>query len=255
MSLNLFDLTGRTALVTGATSGIGLSLATGLAQAGAGVVVNGRDQERIDRAIATLKAEGLHAHGMRFDCTVESEVDAGIARIEREIGPIDILINNAGIQRRAPLLEMETALWDDVIRTNLTGVFLVGRAAARGMVDRRRGKIINIASLTSEVARKTIAPYAAAKGAVKQLTKAMCVEWASSNIQVNGIGPGYFATPLNKALLEDPAFDAWVKARTPSGRWGDPKELVGAAVFLSSAASDFVNGQIIYVDGGLLASL
>jgi gluconate 5-dehydrogenase len=178
-----------------------------------------------------------------------------VERIEAEIGPIDILVNNAGIQRRAPMLEMDPATFEEVVRTNLTGVFLVARAVARGMVERRRGKIINIASLTSEVARKTIAPYTAAKGAVKQLTKAMCVEWAASNVQVNAIGPGYFATPLNSALMNDAAFDAWVKARTPAGRWGDPKELVGAAVFLSSAASDFDSGQVIYVDGGLLASM
>jgi gluconate 5-dehydrogenase len=255
MSVQLFDLTGRIALVTGATSGIGLSIARGLAEAGATVVVNGRDQGRIDTAVASLSEGRLRAHGARFDCTVESEVADGIARIEAEIGPIDILVNNAGIQRRAPMLEMDLATWDEVVRTNLTGVFLVGRAVARGMVERRRGKIVNIASLTSEVARPTIAPYAAAKGAVKQLTKAMCVEWASSNIQVNGIGPGYFLTPLNKALIENPAFDGWVKSRTPTGRWGDPKELVGAAIFLSSAASDFVNGQILYVDGGLLAAM
>jgi gluconate 5-dehydrogenase len=255
MSVQLFDLTGRIALVTGATSGIGLSIARGLAEAGATVVVNGRDQGRIDAAVASLREGRLGAHGARFDCTAEGEVADGIAGIEAEIGPIDILVNNAGIQRRAPLLEMDLATWDEVVRTNLTGVFIVGRAVARGMVERRRGKIINIASLTSEVARPTIAPYAAAKGAVKQLTKAMCVEWASSNIQVNGIGPGYFLTPLNKALIENPAFDGWVKSRTPTGRWGDPKELVGAAIFLSSAASDFVNGQIVYVDGGLLAAM
>ena len=255
MSTQLFDLTGRIALITGSTSGIGHSLATGLAQAGATVVVNGRDQGRIDTAVEALRREGLRAHGMRFDCCEESEINEGVARIESDIGPIDILINNAGIQRRAPLLDMEREVWDDVIRTNLTGVFLVGRAVARGMVARRRGKIINIASLTSEVARRTIAPYTAAKGAVKQLTKAMCVEWAASNVQVNGIGPGYFATPLNKALMEDPAFDSWVTARTPMGRWGDTRELIGAAIFLSSAASDFVSGQVIYVDGGLLASM
>lgn len=255
MSTRLFDLTGRIALVTGSTSGIGHSLAKGLAQAGATVVVNGRDSERIARVVQDFEAESLKAHGSRFDVTDEAAVEAEVARIEAEIGPIDILVNNAGIQRRAPLLDMSAEIFDEVMRTNLTGVFLVGRAVARGMVARRRGKIVNIASLASEVARRTIAPYVAAKGAVKQLTRAMCVEWAGSNIQVNGIGPGYFVTPLNETLKADQAFDAWVTARTPAGRWGHPDELVGAAVFLSSSASDFVNGQILYVDGGILASL
>ena len=252
---SLFDLSGRTALVTGATSGIGLALARGLAGAGATVAVNGRDEGRIADTVSALRDEGLSAHAARFDVTVADEVEAGVARVEAGVGPIDILVNNAGIQRRKPLLEMEEAVWNEVIETNLNAVFRVGRAAARGMVERRRGKIINIASLASEVARKTIAPYVAAKGAVKQLTRAMCVEWASFNVQVNGIGPGYFATPLNRALLDDPAFDAWVKNRTPAGRWGEPEELVGAAVFLASPASDFVNGQIVYVDGGLLAAM
>ncbi len=255
MSTRLFDLTGRIALVTGATSGIGFALARGLAEAGATVVINGRDQEKLARTVAALRGEGLRIEGARFDVTQEAEIGPEIARIEAEIGPIDILVNNAGIQRRGPLLEMDPATWDEVIRTNLRGVFLVGQTVARGMVARRRGKIINICSLASEVARKTIAPYVAAKGAVKQLTRAMCVEWADSNIQVNGIGPGYFATPLNTSLREDPAFDSWVKARTPAGRWGDPGELVGTAIFLSSPASDFVNGQIVYVDGGLLAAM
>jgi gluconate 5-dehydrogenase len=255
MPRSLFDLSGRIALVTGATSGIGLALARGLAEAGAIVVVNGRDAGRVERTFEALRAEGLAVHGAIFDVTNRDEIDREVARIETAIGPIDILVNNAGIQRRGPLLALDPAVWDDVIRTNLTGVFLVGQAVARGMVARRRGKIVNIASLASEVARKTIAPYVAAKGAVKQLTRAMCVEWAESNIQVNAIGPGYFATPLNTSLQDDPAFNAWVTARTPAGRWGEPKELVGAAVFLASPASDFVNGQVIYVDGGLLASM
>jgi len=252
---SLFDLTGRVALVTGATSGIGLSIARGLAAAGARVVVNGRDEERIAGAVADIAREGYTVSGARFDVTRRAEIEAAIDRIETGTGPIDVLVNNAGIQRRAPLLEMDEATWEEVIRTNLTGVFLVGQAVARRMVPRGRGKIVNIASLASEVARRTIAPYVAAKGAVKQLTRAMCVEWASANIQVNAIGPGYFVTPLNVALTSDPAFDAWVKTRTPAGRWGHPDELVGAAVFLSSPASDFVNGQVIYVDGGLLASM
>jgi gluconate 5-dehydrogenase len=252
---SLFDLSGRVALVTGATSGIGLALARGLAEAGATVVVNGRDQGRVEQTVRALGADGRAAHGAVFDVTVPEEIEREVARIEAEIGPLDILVNNAGIQRRGPLLDVDPAVWDEVIRTNLTGVFLVGQAVARRMVARRRGKIVNIASLASEVARKTIGPYVAAKGAVKQLTRAMCVEWAGANVQVNAIGPGYFATPLNTVLQNDPAFNTWVTARTPAGRWGEPKELVGAAVFLSSAASDFVNGQVIYVDGGLLASM
>ena len=255
MPHSLFDLSGKNALVTGATSGIGLALARGLARAGAAVVVNGRDASRVERTVETFRAESLAAHAAVFDVTDRETIDREVARIEAEIGPIDILVNNAGIQRRGPLLDVDSAVWDEVIRTNLTGVFLVGQAVARGMVARRRGKIVNIASLASEVARKTIGPYVAAKGAVKQLTRAMCVEWAGSNIQVNAIGPGYFATPLNKALQDDPAFNTWVAERTPAGRWGEPEELVGAAVFLASQASDFVNGQVIYVDGGLLASM
>jgi len=252
---SLFDLSGRTALVTGATSGLGLAIARGLAEAGARVAVNGRDEGRIADTVAAFRDAGLSAHAARFDVTIPEEVEAGVARVETEIGPIGILVNNAGIQRRKPLLEMEEGVWNEVIETNLNAVFRVGRAVARGMVERRRGKIINVASLASEVARKTIAPYVASKGAVRQLTRAMCVEWAPFGLQINGIGPGYFATPLNRALLDDPAFDAWVKGRTPAGRWGRPEELVGAAVFLASPASDFVNGQIIYVDGGLLAAI
>jgi gluconate 5-dehydrogenase len=178
-----------------------------------------------------------------------------IDRIEREIGPIDILFNNAGIQRRQPLVEMSEAVFEEVITHNLISVFLVGRTVARNMIARKRGKIVNIASLTSEVARKTIGPYTAAKGGVRQLTKTMCVEWAEHNIQVNAIGPGYFRTELNTALLSDEKFNSWVISRTPAGRWGEPEELVGVSIFLASAASDFVNGQTFYVDGGLLASI
>jgi len=255
MSTSLFDLGGKTALVTGSTSGLGRAIAGGLAEAGAAVVINGRSAERLEGAVEALTANGLKAHGYRFDVTSEELVNAAVARIEREVGPIDILVNNAGIQRRAPILEISAETWEEVLKHDLTSVFLVGKAVARGMVERKRGKIINIASLTSEVARETIAPYAAAKGGVRQLTKAMCVEWAPHNIQVNAIGPGYFATDLNAALSADPKFDAWVRARTPAGRWGEPQELIGAAVFLASPASDFVNGQVLYVDGGLLASM
>lgn len=255
MSSSLFDLTGRIALVTGSTAGLGSAIARGLAEAGARVIVNGRDAPRLHAAVERLQAAGLAAHGFRFDVTSEAEVNDAVERIERQVGPIDILVNNAGIQRRAPIVEMNLAIWEEVVTGNLTSVFLVGRAVARGMIARKSGKIINIASLMSEVGRKTIAPYTASKGGVKQLTKAMCVEWAPHNIQVNGIGPGYFATEMNAALIADEEFNAWVSARTPAGRWGEPDELIGAAVFLASPASDFVNGQVIYVDGGILASL
>ena len=250
-----FDLTGRTALVTGSSSGLGQAIARGLAEAGARVVLNGRDAGRLDAALRAMKEDGHDVHAAGFDVTDEAAVEDAVARIERDIAPIDILVNNAGIQRRAPLTDIKREIWDEVILTNLTSVFVVGRTVARGMIERKRGKIVNIASLMSEVGRKTIAPYTAAKGGVKQLTKAMCVEWAAHNIQVNGIGPGYFKTELNAALIADADFNGWVCARTPAGRWGDPEELVGTAVFLASPAANFVNGQVIYVDGGILASL
>jgi gluconate 5-dehydrogenase len=255
MSTSLFDLGGRVALVTGSTAGLGNAIARGLAEAGATIVINGRNAERLQGTLEAFRSEGMRAHGYRFDVTSESEVEDAVAAIEREVGPIDILVNNAGIQRRAPIVEMSVETWEEVLTGNLTSVFLVGRAVAKHMIPRKRGKIVNIASLMAEVGRRTIAPYTASKGGVKQLTKAMCVEWAEHNIQVNGIGPGYFATELNAALISDAEFNAWVCRRTPAGRWGDPKELVGAAVFLASPASDFVNGQIIYVDGGLLAAI
>ncbi|HEX9904461.1 MAG TPA: glucose 1-dehydrogenase [Propylenella sp.] len=255
MSTSLFALNGRIALVTGSTAGLGRAIARGLAEAGATIVVNGRNAERLDATVAAFRRQGLAAHGCRFDVTSESEVNDAVGRIESEFGPIDILVNNAGIQRRALLLEMSEAVFEEVLKTNLTSVFLVGKAVAARMIPRGRGKVINIASLTSEVARRTIGPYTAAKGGVRQLTKTMCVEWAPFNIQANAIGPGYFRTELNEALINDPEFDRWVCGRTPAGRWGDPDELIGAAIFLASPASDFVNGQVIYVDGGLLAAI
>jgi len=255
MSTSLFDLSGRIALVTGSTSGLGHAIAQGLGEAGATLVVNGRNVERLEETVATFRTAGLKAHASRFDVTVEGEVDGAISAIERDLGPITILVNNAGIQRRAAMTEMSIETWEEVIRNNLTSIFIVGKAVAKSMIPRKQGKIINICSLTSEVARPTIAPYTASKGGARQLTRAMCTEWASHNIQVNGIGPGYFQTPLNEALWSDPEFNRWVSSRTPAGRWGRPEELVGAALFLASAASDFVNGQIVYVDGGMLASL
>ena len=255
MNTSLFDLTGRTALVTGSGQGIGLSLASGLGMAGARIVLNGRSTEKLDEAVRTLAKHGIDAHATPFDVSDADAVTAGVASIEASIGPIDILVNNAGIQRRRPLEEFSIDDWREVMRINLDSVFFVGQAVARHMIPRGRGKIINIASLQSEAARYSIAPYTASKGAVKNLTKGMCTDWARHGLQINAIGPGYFATPLNQALIDNPEFDAWLKARTPAGRWGRVEELQGAAIFLASAASDFVNGQIIYVDGGVLATL
>ena len=255
MSTSLFDLTGKVALVTGSTSGLGRAIAGGLAAAGARVVINGRNVERLKSTVDAIRSKGFKAEGYPFDVTSEAAVIDGVGKIEREVGPIDILINNAGIQRRQPLVEMSEATFEEVMKHNLTSVFIVGRTIAKGMIARKRGKIVNIASLTSEVARKTIGPYTAAKGGVRQLTKTMCVEWAEHNIQVNAIGPGYFRTELNTTLWEDPAFNSWVKGRTPAGRWGEPEELIGIAIFLSSKASDFMNGQTVYIDGGLLAGM
>jgi gluconate 5-dehydrogenase len=253
VSTRLFDLSGRTALVTGSSRGIGRVLARGLAQTGARVVLNARDPERLSAAAERLRAEGLEAHGLAFDVTDEDAVEAAVARIEDEIAPIDILVNNAGVQDRRPLHEFPRSAWDRLLATNLTSAFLVGRAVGTRMLARGRGKIINVCSLQSELARPDIAPYAATKGALKMLTQGMCADWAPGGIQVNGIGPGYFATELTRALRDDAEFDAWIRARTPAGRWGDVEELVGAAVFLAAPASDFVNGQIIYVDGGIRA--
>ena len=253
--LGLFDLTGRVALISGAAQGLGFAIARGLGQAGATLVLNGRTEAKLAKAVAALTAEGVKAHAAVFDVRDAAAIKAGVAAIERGIGPIHILVNNAGIQRRAPAEQFEEAVWREVLETNLTAVFLLTREVVQGMIARRAGKIINICSLMCEAGRPTVAAYTAAKGGVKMLTKAMTVEWAKHNIQANGLGPGYFATEMNRALYEDPKFDAWIKGRTPAGRWGDPSELVGTAVFLASRASDFVNGQIVYVDGGILAAL
>ena len=251
----LFDLTGRTALVTGSSQGLGLALARGLAQAGAAVVLNGRDATKLAAAAATLRGEGARVTTAAFDVTDGAAGAAEVARIETEFAPIDILINNAGIQRRAPLAEMTEEQWRAVLDTNLTSAFLVARAVAPRMIARGAGKIINICSVMSEVSRPTIGNYAAAKGGLKMLTRAMAVEWARHGVQTNAIAPGYFVTELNKALVENVEFNKWICGRTPAGRWGQPHELAGAAVFLASRASDFVNGQILTIDGGLLAAL
>ncbi|XAH21853.1 SDR family oxidoreductase [Xylophilus sp. GW821-FHT01B05] len=256
MSHPLFDLSGRTALVTGSSRGLGHAMAEALAQAGARVVLNGVDPERLARSVEALRAKGHAAEAAAFDVADEAAVCQGFAGLDAAGIEVDILVNNAGIQLRKPLVELALAEWEQVLRTNLTSAFLVGREAARRMIARGRGgKIINIGSLTSEAARATVAPYTAAKGGIKMLTRAMTAEWAEHGIQANAIGPGYMATEMNTALIQNPAFDGWVKARTPARRWGQPQELAGAAIFLASAASDYVNGQILYVDGGMLAVL
>lgn len=251
MSVKLFDLSGKRALVTGSSQGIGLSLAEGLAMAGASVVLNGRSADKVAAAAATIDG----ASGYAFDITDSDAVAEGVTAIERDLGPIDILVNNAGIQRRQPLEEFPLEVWQELMRTNVDGMFIVSQAVARAMIRRGRGKIINIASLQSEAARYSIAPYTASKGAVKNLTKGMCTDWARHGLQVNAIGPGYFETSLNQALIDDPEFDAWLKKRTPAERWGKVEELRGACIFLASEASSFVNGQTLYVDGGVLATL
>ena len=255
MTQDLFDLTGKIALVTGSSQGLGYTIARGLGQAGATLILNGRNAERLNAAVAALSHEGLKVTGAVFDVADPAQVREKIPALEREVGPIHILVNNAGIQRRAPLETVDEAVWQEVLNTNLTAVFLVSKAVVQGMIARKAGKIINICSLMSEMARPTVGPYMAAKGGVKTLTKSMAVEWGKHHIQVNGLGPGYFVTPMNKPLVDNPQFDAWIKGRTPTGRWGLPEELIGTAVFLASKASDFVTGQIVYVDGGILAAL
>lgn len=251
----LFDLTGKVALITGSSQGIGFGIARGLGQAGATIILNGRDEEKLNRAVSTLSQEGLKVFGYSFDVSDSKQVDQKISSIEREVGGIEILVNNAGIQRRGPLETIEESIWREVIQTNLTAVFLTTKRVVKGMIDRRSGKIINICSLMSEISRPTIAPYTASKGGVKMLTKAMAVDWAKHNIQVNGIGPGFIVTEMNRPLLDDEKFNAMVKSRTPAGRWGEPSDLAGAAVFLASRASEYITGQIIYVEGGLLSAL
>ena len=257
MSTSLFDLTGKVALVTGATHGLGMAMAKGIGRAGANLIINGNSSnEKIDKVVAIFKSEGIKAFGYRFDVTNEDQVQKAIARIENEVGIIDILINNAGIIKRTPLLDMEVNDFEQVIKVDLVSPFIVSKAVVKGMIKRKSGKIINICSMMSELARNTVGAYAAAKGGLKMLTQNMCVEWAPYNIQVNGIGPGYFATEQTKPIrVEGHPFNEFIVNRTPAGMWGDPDEFQGAAVFLSSKASDFVNGQILYVDGGILATI
>lgn len=252
---SIFDLKGRTALITGSSRGLGRAMAEGLAAAGARVLINGTDTSRVAQTVAEFRSAGYEADAASFNVTVEDEVKAAFEGLDAAGVAVDILLNNAGIQYRKPMVELETADWQRVIDTNLTSAFVIGREAAKRMIARGHGKIVNIGSLTSELARATIAPYTVAKGGIKMLTRAMAAEWAQHGIQANAIGPGYMLTDMNEALISNPDFDAWVKGRTPSKRWGKPEELIGTAVFLSSSASDYVNGQIIYVDGGMLAVL
>ena len=254
MSDRLFDLTGKRVLITGSSEGLGLAIAGGLARLGASVILNGRDEAKLAAAVDGLRSAGLNVAAARFDVTAEADVIAAVDRLEGE-APIDVLVNNAGIQRRVRLDEIALEVWEEVLRTNLTSAMLMGRQVARGMIARKRGKIVNICSLMSDLGRTTTGAYTAAKGGLKMLTRAMCADWGPFGLQINAIGPGYFTTEMTRPLIENPEFNAWVVNRTPARRWGDPTDLVGAAAFFSSSASDFVNGQILYVDGGMTAVL
>ncbi|WP_111307468.1 gluconate 5-dehydrogenase [Confluentibacter sediminis] len=256
MSINLFDLTGKVALVTGAVHGLGMSMAKGLGNAGATIIVNHRSKDSLESAVEAYKTSGLKAYGYVFDVTDEKAVAESIAKIETEVGPIDILINNAGIIKRTPIVDMEVADFESVVKTDLVGPFIVSKHVAKNMMKRGGGKIINICSMMSELGRDSVSAYAAAKGGLKMLTKNMATEWAKYNIQTNGIGPGYFATSQTAPIRVDGhPFNEFIISRTPAGRWGNPDDLQGAAIFLSSKASDFVNGHILYVDGGILATI
>ncbi|WP_114214838.1 SDR family oxidoreductase [Ochrobactrum sp. 3-3] len=254
-SFELFSLEGRVALITGSSQGIGFALARGLAEHGATVIINGRDRSKVDAAVTLLEHEGHTVFASAFDVTDPGQVRAAVDVIEEEIGALDILINNAGMQYRAPLEDFPIEKWQKLLETNISSAFYAGQAAARHMIARGRGKIINIASVQSELARPSIAPYTATKGAIRNLTRGMATDWARHGLQINAIAPGYFKTPLNQALVDDPEFTAWLEKRTPAGRWGNVEELVGAAVFLSSDASTFINGQVLHVDGGMTASV
>lgn len=255
MTLQMFDLTGQRALITGSSQGIGLALAHGLAGAGANIVLNGRDEAKLSNAAKELIDTGASVHQLSFDATDHTGVRAAIDQFETSVGPIDILINNAGMQHRTELENFPADAFEKLLQTNVASVFHVGQAVARHMIERKCGKIINIASVQTSLARPGIAPYTATKGAVGNLTKGMATDWAQYGLNCNAIAPGYFDTPLNSALVADPEFSAWLAKRTPAGRWGNVDELVGAAVFLSSSASSFVNGHTLYVDGGITASL
>lgn len=253
--MKLFDLTGKNALVTGGTQGLGFDIAKGLGEAGARVILNARNPLKLEEGLAKMRSLGIEAEGAVFDTTKSDQIVPAIEKIEAEIGPIHILVNNAGIIKRVPLEQMEDADFEEVLSTNLSGVFKVSKVVARKMIERKEGKIINMCSMMSELGRANVGAYAASKGGLKMLTRNMAAEWAVHNIQVNGIGPGYYITELTKPLVEDEKFNSFIINRTPARRWGLPHELAGAAVFLASEASNFVNGQVIYVDGGILAVL
>jgi gluconate 5-dehydrogenase len=253
--MKIFDLSGRRALITGSTRGIGLALARGLGSAGASIVLNGRDAAALDTAVAQLKSPGVTATGKAFDVTDRAAIVAAVDAIEKEQGPIDILINNAGMQHRTPLEDFPEDVWHRLMRTNLDSAFFTGQAVARHMIQRKRGAIINVGSVQSELGRPGIAPYAASKGGLKMLTKGMAIDWGKHGIRVNGLNPGYFKTELNAALVKDAAFSDWLVKRTPLGRWGEVEELIGAALFLASDAASFVTGHILFVDGGVTGQL
>ncbi len=256
MSTKLFDLSGKTALVTGGTHGLGMAIATGLAEAGARIIINDVFADKLEAAKVEYAKKGIQIHTYVLDVTNEEEVDLTIPRIEKEVGPIDILVNNAGIIKRIPILEMKAEEFRQVLDVDLTGPFIMSKAVAKGMVDRGGGKIINMCSMMSELGRNTVSAYAAAKGGLKMLTKSMATEWARFNIQANGIGPGYFATSQTAPIRVDGhPFNDFIISRTPAARWGDPEDLAGTAIFLASKASDFVNGIVVYVDGGILATI
>jgi gluconate 5-dehydrogenase len=252
----LFNLAGKRALITGGTHGLGMAMARGLASAGAELIINGHSTNKMESAIQAYKQDGYQAHPAIFDVTNETEVATAIQQIESNIGPIDILVNNAGIIKRIPALEMSATEFREVVDVDLVGPFIVSKHVAKFMIARKRGKIINICSMMSELGRNTVSAYASAKGGLKMLTKNLATEWAKFNVQVNGIGPGYFATEQTAPIRQQGnPFNEFILQRTPAARWGNPEDLGGTAVFLASQASDFITGQIIYVDGGILATI
>ncbi len=255
MTKNLFSLHSRVALVTGSSQGIGLAIAEGLADAGAKVVLNGREKVKLEAAATMLRDKGHDIDIAAFDVTDEDAAARAVDTINVNHGAIDILFNNAGMQFRTTLEDYPIAKWRELFQVNVESAFIVGKAVAKNMIARKSGKIINICSVQSEMGRPTIAPYTATKGAIKMLTKGMCADWAKHGIQINAIGPGYFKTPLNQALVDNPEFSSWLEKRTPAGRWGTVDELIGAAVFLASDASSFINGHVLYVDGGITSVL
>jgi len=251
----MFTIKNKTVLITGSSRGLGFIMAKGLAQQGARVILNGRNKQQLDKACQEIEAGGGKVDAFAFDVTNAGEIKTAANDIREKHGVLDILVNNAGIQRRHPLEDFPEDEFDQVINSNLKSAFLVSKAFVKGMIERKSGKIINICSLQSELGRNTIAPYAASKGGLKMLTRGMATEWAKHNIQVNAIGPGYYKTEMTKALYENKEFDGWLRARTPANRWGNPEELVGTLVYLASDASSYVNGQILYVDGGITACI